>query len=95
MKNVSQDLLVPDPVDEVVRRPAAAQTTEAQRLAADIERAIKSRTGRWIRDLKVVVGREGVMLGGRCTTFYAKQLAQQAAMKLINDEPLTNSIVVG
>jgi hypothetical protein len=42
----------------------------------------------------VEVKRGGVVLNGRCGTFYCKQLAQHAAMELLIDEELINRIEV-
>ncbi len=67
---------------------------EAEQLAATIERAVQSETGRGIDDLTVEVGPHGVQLRGRCDTYYAKQLAQQAAMRIPGGDRLVNSIVV-
>jgi hypothetical protein len=47
-----------------------------------------------VRDLTVEVNREGVLLRGRCTSFYCKQMAQQAAMALPGGDRLTNRIEV-
>lgn len=67
---------------------------EAEELAASIERAVQQETGRGVRDLAVEVNRDGVLLRGRCTTYYCKQLAQHAAMGLPGGDRLTNSIEV-
>lgn len=40
-----------------------------------------------VRDLRVVVMEQGVVLEGRATTFYAKQLAQHAVM-VVSELPL-------
>jgi osmotically-inducible protein OsmY len=47
-----------------------------------------------ILELAVVVGDERVELHGRCATFYTKQLAQHAAMGVLEDEVVVNSIEV-
>ena len=67
---------------------------EAEELAASIERAVQRETGRQVRNLTVVVNREGVRLTGFCTTYYCKQLAQHAAMTVSGGDRLTNSIEV-
>ena len=38
--------------------------------------------------------RDLVVLEGECTTYYTKQLAQHAAMGVLEDEHLENAIVV-
>ena len=66
---------------------------EAEELAASIERAVQQETGHGVRNLTVEVNHEGVLLKGRCTTYYCKQLAQHAAMGMSGGD-LTNSIEV-
>jgi len=68
--------------------------SRAEKLAARIARVVQRRTSGSIVGLTVEVRRDGVYLGGRCATFYSKQLAQQAAMGVVEDEPLTNEIEV-
>lgn len=66
----------------------------AATLAARIAGTIQQQTGGGIMELEVEVSREGVLLKGRCETFYSKQLAQHAAMSIATDKPLINSIQV-
>ena len=67
---------------------------EAEELAASIERAVQYETGRGVADLTVEVGPQGVLLKGRCDTYYTKQLAQHAAMGVPGGDRLINSIEV-
>jgi len=67
---------------------------EAEKLAASIERAVSRETSGRIRNLQVHVNRHGVLLTGRCDTFYAKQMAQHAAMSVHKTLQLTNQIEV-
>ena len=67
---------------------------EAERLVASIERAVREETGRRVQDLCVEINQNGVLLKGRCTTYYCKQLAQHAAMGMPGGEHVTNSIEV-
>ena len=67
---------------------------EAEELAASIERAVQCETGRGVADLTVEVGPQGVLLRGRCDTYYTKQLAQHAAMRMPGGDRLVNSIEV-
>jgi len=67
---------------------------EAEELAASIERAVQCETGRGVADLTVEGGPEGVLLKGHCDTYYTKQLAQHAAMRMPGGDLLINSIVV-
>jgi hypothetical protein len=36
-----------------------------------------------------------IVLEGKCATYYTKQLAQHAALGVLDDEQLENAIVVG
>jgi osmotically-inducible protein OsmY len=47
-----------------------------------------------VADLLVEVSPQGVLLRGRCDTFYTKQLAQTAAMRMPGGNRLINSIEV-
>ncbi len=67
---------------------------EAEELAASIERAVQRETGRGVNDLTVEISPQGVLLRGRCTSYYTKQLAQHAAMSMPGGERLINSIEV-
>jgi len=67
---------------------------EAEKLAASIERAVQHETGYGIDDLTVEVSPQGILLRGRCETYYCKQLAQHAAMGVPGGDRLVNSIEV-
>jgi osmotically-inducible protein OsmY len=47
-----------------------------------------------VRDLRVIVQEHGVVLEGRAATYYAKQLAQHAAMVVTGLQLLANRIEV-
>ncbi len=66
-----------------------------QDLTTCVERVIQSRTSGAIRDLQVSLTNEGqVVLSGRTTTYYAKQLASHAAMNAAKDIAISNEIEV-
>ena len=67
---------------------------EAEELATSIEQAVQRETGRGVADLTVEVSPQGILLRGRCTTYYTKQLAQHAAMSMPGGDRLINSIEV-
>jgi hypothetical protein len=67
---------------------------EAEELAASIERAVHRETDHGVRDLSVEVDGDGVLLRGRCDSFYLKQLAQHAAMATPGGNRLRNLIEV-
>lgn len=67
---------------------------EAEELAISIEQAVQRETGHGVDDLAVEISSQGVLLRGRCTTYYTKQLAQHAAMGMPGGDRLINSIEV-
>ena len=73
--------------------PLSETLAEAERLAASIESAVRRETAGGVRNLHVEVGRGGIVLEGRCDSYYCKQLAQHAAMNVSGD-PLSNEIKV-
>ena len=91
--------LMEDRLSEITQRFGATNNllpetlVEAERLAASIERAVRRETSGGVRNLRVEVNRGGILLEGRCDTYYCKQLAQHAAMNLSGD-PLSNQIRV-
>ena len=74
--------------------PLPETLAEAELLVASIERAVQEETGRGVRDLRVEVRDEGVLLRGRCNSYYTKQLAQHAAMAVPGGDAVTNEIEV-
>jgi hypothetical protein len=66
-----------------------------QDLAHSIEIVIRTRTSGLVRGLHVLVLDDGeVVITGRTTTYYAKQLATHAALEVCDDRILTNDIEV-
>jgi len=63
-------------------------------VAESVERLVRSRTGGGIRNLRVEVAEGEVVLSGRTTTYYNKQLATHAALAAADDVSLTNDIEV-
>ncbi len=59
-----------------------------------IETLLYRRLGNRIRDLRVMVLPEGLLLQGRTSTYHAKQLAQHAAMELVDLPIVANDIEV-
>lgn len=77
--------------------PTADRTvreTSAARFVERIEEIVRLKTGGMIRGLRVEVGQDNVILTGRTTTFYSKQLATHAALDALDDRSLSNHIVV-
>jgi BON domain len=63
-------------------------------LEAAVRQRIETRLRGRVQELHVRVVENVVYLEGRCATYYTKQLAQHAAMGIIEDEHLENLIVV-
>jgi hypothetical protein len=63
-------------------------------LAQRIRHDVREQTFGGVRDLEVRITAQGVVLRGRCSSFYCKQLAQHAAMVLAGPRTLTNEIEV-
>ena len=68
--------------------------SEAEALAASIEKAVQQETGGDVAHLAVVVRGDRCWLHGSCSSFYCKQLAQHAAMSVPSGLRLTNCIEV-
>jgi osmotically-inducible protein OsmY len=67
---------------------------QAELLARRIDLVVRQATGQAVRSLEVEVNGQIVRLRGFCSTFYSKQLAQQAVMAVLSDEQLFNEIEV-
>lgn len=63
-------------------------------LQCDLERHVQTRTGRRIRNLAIELTPGRVVLRGRTTTYYLKQLAQTGIRDLLPQVCLENDIVV-
>ena len=61
-----------------------------QSLADRVERLVRQRTSGLIRDLKVEVLPGEIVVTGRASTYYAKQLATHAALDACDHFTLTN-----
>ena len=62
--------------------------------ATELESRVLSRLGGRVRDFRLVVADNGLILRGRASTFHAKQLAQHAVMKDNGLPILANEIEV-
>ena len=60
----------------------------------DLELVLHSRLGSRIRDLRVLLRPNGIVLQGYASTYHAKQLAQHAAMEATRLPLLANDIEV-
>jgi hypothetical protein len=71
-----------------------SRETRLRALESAIQQRIESRLLGRVRNLLVRAVDGVVILEGECTTFHTKQLAQHAAMGVLDDEQLENAIVV-
>lgn len=63
-------------------------------LAIAIHQRIETRLGGRVRNLSVRFNNNTIVLEGECSTYYTKQLAQHAALGILEDEQLENAIEV-
>ena len=98
---------VDTPTTEVLLSPAGTFVTgdvsavepdhRAERhrqLAIAIRQRIESRLVGRVRELAVRIKGNTIVLEGKCSTYYTKQLAQHAALGVLEDEQLDNAIAV-
>jgi osmotically-inducible protein OsmY len=81
-------------VDSACDADTAHRNVPHEPLEAAIRQRIESRLLGRVRNLTVRTRGGVVTLEGECTTYYTKQLAQHAAMGVLEDEHLQNAIVV-
>jgi hypothetical protein len=70
------------------------QIPESPSRTERLQALVQQRLGTRVRDLRIVVRRQGVILEGRAPSYHAKQLAQHAAMELGELPVLANNIQV-
>lgn len=90
----SYDISNPDDVTDLFHSDQSVEEQHDQELAKRIIERIHSRVPGRISCLSVYTTENAVVLAGRCSTFYTKQLAQHAAMGVLNYERLVNDIEV-
>jgi hypothetical protein len=82
----------------VSNEPGAAELGELsarqRQLAIAIRQRIESRLAGRVRELSVRIIGNKIVLEGKCSTYYTKQLAQHAVLGVLEDEQLDNAIVV-
>ena len=82
-------------VFEVRAETPPPPSVDVQALTARIRRTVRRETRGGVSQLKVEIDSRGIRLRGQCRSFYCKQLAQQAAMRLAGEAPVDNQIEVG
>jgi len=66
----------------------------ATHLKDQLERHVRTRTGRRIRNLAIEMDLERVILRGQASSYYVKQMAQQSIRDFLPHLLLENSIIV-
>jgi hypothetical protein len=61
---------------------------------SELEQHVQARLGNRLRDFHIVPAKCGLILKGCTTTYYAKQLAQQAILEFGGQTILSNDILV-
>lgn len=64
-------------------------------MKARAEHAVRCRTGGRVRNLRIEIHGDDVILSGIAETYYAKQGATHAAMEVLTGLTVTNDITVG
>lgn len=80
--------------EEIASADHDARTERHRQLAIAIRQRIESRLVGRIRELSVRISGNTIVLEGKCSTYYSKQLAQHAALGALEDEQLENTISV-
>ena len=90
------DALLPNDATIASARSGIADERETHHRALEIaiQQRIESRLQGRVRNLVVRSFDALVIIEGQCATYYTKQLAQHAAMGVLEDEHLENAIVV-
>ena len=78
-------------MDDLSRGGPSALTPELVHQAAT---RLQVRLGRTVHDLQIFPHEDGVVLSGHADTYYAKQLAQHAAMEIFVHASVANEIDV-
>lgn len=69
--------------------------TEHLRLQSELESIVLARTSRRVRNLRIELHEERIVLSGQTTSYYVKQLAQHGVREVLPYVHLENSIAVG
>jgi osmotically-inducible protein OsmY len=73
---------------------ASSLRPDLRALAMRIKRSVRHETNGGVQKLDVRIDSGGVFLSGHCSSFYCKQLAQTAAMRLSGGASVFNQIEV-
>lgn len=75
--------------------PLAAPLPSLERLASLVEQNVRRRVGGVIQELTVEVQDGQLILSGRTSSYYQKQLISQAALDAAEDAVIRNDVEVG
>jgi len=71
-----------------------SSSTEMLDLVDQVEQAVQVRTGGRIRDLQILLSEGRVIVSGRTSTYYLKQLATHAIRDAVDDLSVQNDVEV-
>ena len=71
-----------------------SSSTEKLDLVDQVEQAVQVRTGGRIRDLQILLSEGRVIVSGRTSTYYLKQLATHAIRDAVDDLSVQNDVEV-
>lgn len=74
--------------------PPMVELKKTQEVPELLERHVRERTAGRIQNLQLEQSSHWLILTGRCDSFYAKQLAQEAAREVAPDCRVLNEILV-
>ena len=99
LKGVPMTLLMEPAVSSAFERKphirfVPALNMDMEELISEIKQLIRRETNLGVQEMRVTLENGRVILSGYCRTFYTKQLAQEAAMKVIGTDELVNEIRV-
>jgi hypothetical protein len=71
-----------------------AALTADEELTARLERIVQTRTGGRVRDLRIDLLQDQVIVTGVVPTYYTKQLVTHAVLEEVKDRSLSNAVDV-
>src|SRR5262249_46464206 len=84
----------PRAVQHLQERMQLMSLHDFPRLRRELECHVRARTGNRLRNLDIQLAPDGILLQGRTSTYYVKQLAQHGIRDVLPDVQLHNAIEV-